>query len=461
MILYTHDLWPDLVQFRPTVGEQIRAGLTYREHQQSAHLWAYQFGDTSTVYVGANVTTTLWSDYLGPEPVDEEYVVAYQTMLATEATFEDGPGRPDLGAYRTGTFVDTTQTYEVRLRGSKVEARVMIGIDGETPVELLLGTYEDGSNTYPSRRFVRLDAGDTENVVAWVAQVRAPDADGFLEQVEVTPCRFGGDAPVDSTASPIVTVDTMPSGMDYPTLGGDVVVGARDPGSGDLFKPNPPVSTGSAIDPWPASELATDVTGYAATQWDAAVDALLLERLNGPSVHVAAAWNGSNVTYSPSIPGLALGDAWVMSIAVKPSSYSVVDTSRDLFRAGDIAIIMDEVVGGAQSFLVSEPPTGVTSAIGSWVAGQWYDITLAWVPSATVAGGADLYVWINGLIVYGNSLDDVAGGVLEIIGESFDERRLAWPVLMRRPRAELGTLSEILGYVESWLGWRGMMTGIF
>lgn len=458
MILYTHDLWPSVTQFRPAVGEQMRAGLTYREHQQCAHLWAYQFGDTSTIYVGRDVTVTSWSNQLSTNETASDYALAFQAILATENTLNDVyPGRPDLGAYRTGDFLQDVQSFEVRLRGSNAEVRLMIGVDGETPAELLLGTYEDGANTYPSRRFVRLQTGDTENVIAWVAQVRAPDGDGYLEQIEITPCRFGGDAPVDSTATPIATVATMPSGMDYPTLGGDVVIGARDPAVGDILPG--PISTGSAIDPWPASDLTYDVSGYTATQWETDSPPFVLQRLDGPSAHVASVTASvASVTYTPNVSPLALGDAWVMSVAVQPEALASA-VARDLFRAGDTAIIIDEAAGGAQSILLSEPPSGATSAIASWVDGQWYDLTLAWVPDA--ASAAALYVWLDGQIVYAADHSDVAGGEMELSGRDFPITRLAWPVLMRAPRSQLGTLSEVLGYVESWIAWRGMMTGIF
>lgn len=450
MILYTHDLWPDVTTYRPTVGEQIRAGLTYREHQQSAHLWAYQFGDISVIEVQQDVPSgATWLEVLGGEPID-----AYQTEVAVECATEDGPGRPDLGAYRIATAVGTTITLEVRLRGVGVEALVMLAVDGAAPVELRLGTLANADDSYPSRRFVRLALDVDDSVVVWVQEVRAFSGDGYLDQIEITPCRFGGDAPIDSTASPIATVATMPSGMDYPTLGGDVVIGARDPAVGEILAG--PLLIGTHMPLWPASDLTHDVVGYApGSQWEAIDGDFVFERLSGPSSHVAAVL-ANGATYTPSSAPLALGDAWVFSLAIAPDD--VPRSSLGGIWSTDTAFIRLLDAAGPQREIWASND----ASLGEWSPGEWLDVTVAWVPSDTVPGDASVFFWLNGDLVVSYTDSDAAAGVLQLgSGNMGGQDMFAWPVLMRRQRDELGTLSEILGYVESWLGWRGMMTGIF
>ncbi|RVU41533.1 hypothetical protein EA187_17900 [Lujinxingia sediminis] len=449
MILYTHDLWPDETQYRPALGEVMRSGLTYREHQQSAHLWAYHFGDTSVIHVGEVFGDPSWTNITpGKEPVS-----SYQTTLATECTYEGGPGRPDLGAYRTITFLDTTQTYEVRLRGSNIEVRLMIGVDGEKPVELVLGTYENGANTYPSRRFVRLPTGDTANVLAWVTQVRAPGKVGYLEQIEITPCRFGGDAPVDSTTSSISTVATMPSGMDYPTLGGDVVIGARDPAVGDMTPA--PLLSGGRLKPWPASDLTHDVEGYTSgAQWETSDQGFIFVRLEGPSMHVAAAAPKSTVM-TPTSDGLFSDTAWVFSLSMAPFNIHP-DNSGAIWSTDVISLELIDASGPTRDVELS----GI-GKVGTWEPTTWFDVTVAWVPNDANTSVADVFCWFDGKLVASFSAGANPPGVLRLGSAYLADDLVAWPVLMRCQRNELGTLSEILGYVESWLGWRGMMTGIF
>ena len=434
----------------PGYGDVIEADLKYRDHVRATALWA-DSGARGTLHYGLNLTgaATVTTTPDG-DPISG-------TILSINHRDGFTRGRPDLGS-STRRY-----TYEAVLRGEGVEVEISVGLKNfqtGTVTVVHSGLRLSAGSTYPQTVSFAVEPGVDDVVLVWATSVEAPSGSGTLHSIEVQPAR-GGGAWIDRS-SPVCGSYEL-SGADLPSWGSGSYVCAAD----------------RALDfeGWSddsLTELATPTESVPGLEigkwvWEGSGSVPEFQPTQGPSARVSAV----NIPKDPMLAsddqglvrlisgGSLSADPWVVLCGTQYLSggggpgvqgiISLRSVSPDVF-----SILIYEDAGFIYVRVGSASPVKTIATPAGWAE---YGILVTYDQSQNTVVD---FLFDDQRLRIANFSAYEAEFRCELGGGDLSTGASLWaaPYLVSAPIAQVGDPSEIMGYQESLLGWRRMLSQI-